>query len=107
MADQQPNNSGIVTHAFSGGMKKNFNDVYTKPDIWVHAINAVNNSHDGELGVLGNEPANKLSARLGYTLIGAIPMTGDKWVIFSTNDTNSEIGIFDDSDQKYSKIVND
>ena len=107
MADQQPNNSGVVPHVFSGGMKKNFNDLYTKTDMWVHAVNAVNNSHDGELGVLGNEPANRLSTRIAYTLIGAIPMTGDKWVVFSTNDENSEIGVFDDSTEKYVKVVND
>jgi hypothetical protein len=73
---------------------------------WTGAVNAVNHSHGGDMGVLGNEPGNRFVAKVPYDLIGAIPLTGDKWVLFSTDDFNAEIGLFDDSEGMYKTTVN-
>ena len=106
MAKQQ-NTSSSEVNAFSGGMQKDTYPSYLKKEVWGHARNAANNSVDGDIGVIGNEPANLLCAVIPYTVIGAIKTYGDQWVIYSTDDTNSEIGIFDDSECKYETLVND
>ncbi|HEY4062327.1 MAG TPA: glycine zipper family protein [Puia sp.] len=88
-------------------MKKDLDPALMKPDTWTHARNAVNNSHNGELGVIGNEPANLLCVQLPYTFIGAINIIAEKWAVFSTDNTNSEIGLFDEILCSYKKIIND
>lgn len=106
MAEQQQN-PGAVTNTFSKGMTKDYNETFVGEGLWTHARNAVNNSHDGQVGVLGNEPANLKCVQLPYDLIGAILLEDDEWVIFTTDDTNCEIGLFDESKCLYSKVVND
>ena len=106
MAEQSPN-SQAVTNSFSKGMVKDFNDTFVGEGLWSHARNAVNNSHDGQVGVIGNEPANLHCVTLPYDLIGAILLTDDRWAIYTTNDIDSEIGIFDESQCTYTKVVND
>lgn len=101
------NNVPATTNTFNKSMVKDVNETYSAEGAWTHARNAVNNSHDGQLGVLGNEPANLHMLDLPYTIIGCIHITDDEWCIFSTDDTDSEIGIFDESKNSYFKVVND
>lgn len=103
---EQSQNPGAVTNSFSKGMVKDYNETFVGEGLWTHARNAVNNSHDGHVGVLGNEPANLKCVQLPYTLIGAILLGDDQWVLFTTDDTNSEIGVFDESKCSYRKVVN-
>ena len=104
---EQSQNPGAVTNSFTKGMVKDFNDTFVGEGLWSHARNAVNNSHDGQVGVIGNEPANLHCVTLPYTLIGAIHVVDDQWALFTTDDTNSEIGLFDESKCSYTKVVND
>ena len=104
---EQSQNPGAVTNTFTKGMVKDYNDTFVGEGLWTHARNAVNNSHDGQVGVIGNEPANLFCVNLPYTLIGCIHLTDDRWAIFTTNNVDSEIGIFDESDCSYTKKVND
>jgi len=99
--------SSVDTSLFNKGMVKDMNASFQGEHVWSHARNAYNNSHDGDVGVIGNEPSNFSCAQIDYTIIGAIHLYADKWVIFSTNDSSSEIGLFDDSKCEYDKIVND
>lgn len=107
MADEnvQATTDGRVA-LFNKQMVKDMDGTMVNGAYWTHAINAVNHSHLGEMGVLGNEPANRRVAKTPYPLIGAIPLTGDQWVLFSTDDLRCEIGIFDDSEGSYRTIVN-
>ena len=60
------------------------------------------------LVLVGNEPANlSMWCSTIYTIIGAIHLYADQWVVYSTDDTSSEIGTFDDSECKYETLVND
>ena len=105
-----PTNSlSMQTHtdSFSKGMVQDVNESFQTPGTWVHARNAVNNSTEGDFGTLENESSNKLCVEIPYTLIGTIHLYDDKWAVFSTDDINSEIGLFDESQCSYSKIVND
>ena len=97
----------INTNVFIKGMNKDTDSSYFDKQSWYHARNLINNSIDGDLGVVGNEPANLRCAEIPYTVIGGIHLYGDKWVIYSTNDTLSEIGLFDDSKCEYTMLVND
>ena len=107
MAKKLKNTSSIETNDFTKGMIKDVNASLEPKQNWTHARNAVNNSVDGDVGVLGNEPANLECGSIPYTVIGAIHKQGDEWFIFSTNDISSEIGLFDDSRCGYTTIVND
>mgnify|MGYP003131463560 CR=1 FL=1 len=95
------------TDVFLKGMSKDPNAALTDKNNWTHARNAINNSSKGDVGAIGNEPANLFCVEITYTVIGTIHLYGDKWVIYSTDDINSEIGIFDDSQCTYETLVND
>lgn len=102
-SDQTP----AKLNSFTKGMAKDPNESYIGEGVWTHARNLVNNSHDGQLGVIGNEPSNLLCVTLPYTLIGCIASADDEWILFTTDNVNSEIGIFNESECKYEKLVND
>ena len=104
---QKPSTSSNETNTFVKGMNKDFNPSYEPKQNWSHARNAANNSVDGDVGMLGNEPANLECGLIPYTVIGTIHLYADKWAILSTNDIDSEIGIFDDSECSYQTIIND
>lgn len=99
-------NPTSTTNLFNKGMVKDYNETFVGEGLWTHARNAVNNSHDGQIGVIGNEPSNLHCVTLPYTMIGCIHLTDDMWAIFTTDDTNSEIGVFDESACSYTKKVN-
>jgi len=101
------NSSSVQTNSFIKGMNKDITPSLENNQAWWHARNIANNSEDGDLGVIGNEPANLSCGEIPYTVIGAIHRYGDEWIVYSTDDVNSEIGRFDDSECKYETIVND
>lgn len=101
------NTNGVKTQSFSKGMNKDTTDIYMADGIWYNAVNAINNSHYGESGSIGNEPSNKYCTQAPYTIIGYAFIRETEWLIFSTNNIDSEIGIFDESKCSYKKVVND
>jgi len=111
MAKKKKNTGNVtstnVTNTFIKGMNKDLNASFVPKESWFHAINAYNNSADGDAGTLGNEPANLKCADIPYPVIGAIHKEGDIWYIYSTDDVSSEIGMLDDSKCEYTTIVND
>jgi hypothetical protein len=97
----------IHTDSFVKGMVQDTNESFQTEGTWPHARNAVNNSTEGDIGTLENEPSNKFCVEAPYTIIGYIHLYDDKWIVFSTDDTDSEIGMFDESQCSYHEIVND
>jgi hypothetical protein len=95
-----------TTNNFTKGMLKDYNESFIGDGLYTHARNAVNSSHDGQIGTIGNEPSNLFCVRLPYDLIGCIPTVDDIWVVYTTDDIDSEIGLFDESACTYTKIVN-
>ena len=93
------------TQSFSKGMIKDIHESIQPTTNWTHARNVANHSSDGDLGVIGNEPANLRCAEVPYTIIGCIHKYSDEWIVYSTDNTNSEIGLFDDSKCEYTTIV--
>ena len=101
------NTSNVSTNSFNKGMIKDIHGSVQPSTNWSHARNAMNHSNDGDLSVIGNEPANLECASVPYTIIGAIHTYGDEWVLYATDNVNSEIGLFDDSKCEYKPLVND
>lgn len=109
MAEKRKNTtstSGNLTNTFTKGLVKDYDDSYVGSGIWTHARNAVNNSHNGLLGTIQNEPSNLECLKLPYKLNGLIHLEQDRWAVFSTDDINSEIGIFSEESCSYRKVVN-
>jgi hypothetical protein len=107
MSENFTNTSAAKTNAFNKGMVKDYTDIYISEGLWTNAVNAINNAHYGETGSIGNEPSNKFCANATYDVIGISHKTKTSWVVFSTDDVSSEIGIFDERDCSYTVIVND
>jgi len=110
MAQRRSSNQGIQssTNRFDKGMNTDIRDYHLDDQSWTHARNAINNSHIGDIGDIGNEPSNEFCSSAPYTIIEVIHMEGTKWWIFSGNDgTGSEIGEFDEADCSYTRVVND
>jgi len=99
--------STVVTRPFTKGMNKDVDTTFLPEGFWTHARNLQNNTITGDVGTVSNEPANFLCSAAPYPIIGTIHLFGDKWIIYSTNNTNSEIGLYDESECCYLKIVND
>ena len=74
------NTSSVQTNSFVKGMIKDPFASFEPKEAWTHARNAANNSLDGDLGVIGNEPSNLHCIDTPYTIIGAIHLYQDKWV---------------------------
>lgn len=105
MAKQdQPNTE---TRTFDDKLSEDIKDFHLPANSWTQARNAINNSKTGDLGKLGNEPGTLFCTRMPYTVIGAIHLQSDMWLMFSTNNTDSEIGIFTQEQCNYSLLVND
>lgn len=95
------------TNSFVKGMVKDYAEIYVPEGVWTNAINAINTSHKGDEGSLGNEQSNRYCASSTYTIIGILHKYRTEWVVFSTDNTFSEIGIFDEADCSYTVLVND
>jgi len=84
----QPNyqqTSGGKVNNFIKGMNKDTTDIFMAEGLYYNAINAINNSHYGESGSIGNEPSNLYCTTAPFTIIGYAFIRGTEWVVFSTN----------------------
>jgi len=112
MAEDQ--NSPDKSNTFLKGMVKDADGTFQPEGAWYHLRNGINNSKDGHTGTVGNEPSTKICIPnslnpldVPYIIIGVVHLLDDRWVIFSTDNTNSEIGFFDEGLCKYTQIVRD
>jgi hypothetical protein len=105
--DKFTNTSSQTTDSFNKGLVKDLDENFHPEGSWFHARNAINNSVEGDIGIIGNEPANYLCARAPYQIIAGIHIYKTYWAIFSTDDINSEIGLFNEQTCTYQTIVND
>jgi len=105
MAKYNPTSSDDLRR-FDKELSEDRNDFHLDESTWTQARNAINNSKSGDIGKLGNEPGNQYCTEATYTIVGAIYTDRDVWVLFSTDETNSEIGIFKEETCTYLPIVN-
>jgi hypothetical protein len=105
--DNFSNTSNSETRRFDKSLVEDINDFHLPENSWTQARNAITNSKTGDLGKLGNEPANQFCTKAPYPIIGAVHLVADQWAVFSTDNTDSEIGLFKEDECGYTKIVND
>jgi hypothetical protein len=106
MANNQQNTSSTNSGPLIKGMVKDTDDSYTPEGSWFHARNATPYSRDGNLGALSNESSNLLCALVPYTIIGVIHLYKDVWFICSTDNTLSEMGVFEEGKCTYTPLKN-
>ena len=103
---RKANQSSQESQTFESGFVSDVNDFHLPENAWTYARNAINNSHKGDLGKLSNEFSNIRCDEAPYTIIGALHIVNDEWLIFSTNNYQSEIGRFVEGTCKYTRLVN-
>ena len=108
MAKQKPiNTSSTQSGSFDKSLIEDIDGHHQKPNQWTQARNAVNNTVVGDIGELSNEASNYLCTQAPYDIISAIHLGADEWAIYSTDDTDSEIGLFKEDTCSYETVVND
>lgn len=102
MAQDSNDNKNI--RRFDGSLSDDITDYHIKENQWTHMRNGT-----VEYGTnnVTNEPANKSCITTSYTIIGYIYLYDDLWAIFSTDDTNHEIGLFKEFTCNYTILVKD
>lgn len=103
--NQIQNLNSVKVNTYTKGLNKDFNDSYIPDGVWTNAINAVNNSHLGDGGTIGNEPSNLYCVSSNFDVIGLVRRDTASWVVFSTNDITSEIGIFTEKGCNYQSLI--
>ena len=94
-----------IKNNFNGGLNKDVAPNLLSEGSYFHAKNAVNNTHEGNMYTLSTEAAKLICVALPYTLIGAIPLEGSQWCVFTTDNINSEIGIANTDNCTYQTLT--
>lgn len=93
------NNSAIL------GMNQDVDPQALKEGGYISAINARLHAHKGARPFISNEPSNFNCLNIPFTPIGAVKMPDGTFAIFSTDDFNCEIGLFDERTCEYTRKV--
>lgn len=96
----------IKTNSFTSFMNKDVDPVFLKDGQITHAINSQFNSLSGDLLFHQNEEGNLFCVTVPYIHIGTIPLKDNKFLLFSTDNVNSEIGILNKTNCEYVTLVN-
>jgi len=102
---QNNNQNANKVNVFTHGLIKDFDNMVVGEGFWTHARNAVNKTHSGDKSLVGNEPATLHSADASYDIIGLAHKVNSEWVVFSTDEKNSEIGIYNEQRDTYKKLI--
>lgn len=106
--EQQQGQRPSTSNQFQKGLNKDLTDTVMPTGAYFHARNATPILPDGQTGLcIHTEPANVLETVIPYTLIGRIQLEGDQWILFSTNNTYSEIGLYLEGQHVYTTLLND
>jgi hypothetical protein len=96
----------LIGNTFTGGMNSDYHPRFIPQGDYRYALNASVDLEDGDVGALSTEKGNTLitSIPTGYVVIGTISTNDNSFIVFSTNETSSEIGLF--STNKYTTLIN-
>lgn len=105
---QQEQQRPSTNNQFTAGLNKDVTETVMKPGQYTHARNGTSVLPDGHTGLaLHTEPANRAEVVIPYTLIGRIQLVADQWILFSTNNVVSEIGLYVETQGTYTTMLND
>lgn len=86
------------------GMNTDSNNLFSNKDTYLFALNAINESENGDLGLIGNENSNEAVTYIKpeYTVLGHVYMGDGQTCVFSVRNDNtmSEIGILENDQYK-------
>lgn len=105
MAEQNTSNIDTVVTS-KPALVTDLNSSFISKEQYSHARNAVRNSKDGDLGTIGNEPSLIKCYSAPYKIVGIISLPDNTDLVFSTDNTNSEIGVGDPKTCSYKKLLN-
>ena len=97
----------INTSTFFNGMVTDIPIEMLQEGQYPHAVNATNNTEFGDMSKLTDEFANIKCCDFPYTYNGKVGLINERFLIFSTNNTDSEIGLFDEKNCTYTTIITD
>lgn len=106
MAEEQKSPLDVKTNVPQKGLVTDLLENIVPNEMWTYARNATINSHLGQLQFLQNSPSNYLCAEFPYKPVGFIKLLNNRWAVMSTDELNSEIGIFDEKNCTYTKVIN-
>lgn len=94
-----------IINTLQGGLFTDNAPIYQPEHTLSFALNSVNETISGDKYIRSNEPGNELCITLtsGYKVIGSISMDNNESIVFSTNNTTSEIGLLRDC--KYETLI--
>jgi len=92
---------------FEKGLNKDVIPKLQPPGTYRYALNSVLESEEGDYGVLINELGNSSCVSTPYPIIGAVQTDSQDFIVFLTDDVNSEIGILNTSTCTYKTLIND
>lgn len=93
---------------FTGGINADYHPKFLQQGQYKYALNAVAESTGEDMGGLSTESGNQFSASIksGYTVIGSIPTNDNKFILFSCDDTTSDIGEYNPAANTYTSLIN-
>lgn len=104
---EQNNTSFAETNVTSkAALVTDLNSSYVSKEQYSHARNVVRNSKDGDLGTVGNESSTLSCIKAPYKILGSVDLPDGTVMVFSGDETNSEIGIGDPKTCTYTKAKN-
>jgi hypothetical protein len=108
------NTTGVQAQGFTKALVEDVSNYLVDDSSWTQARNAINNSKSGDIGSLGNESSNTFCIAITsdgtptgspLTIIGAVHIKADTYVLFSTDDSNNhELGLFREESCEYIKL---
>lgn len=108
MAEKKQELITATTNTFGkSSLVTDLDSSYIGKELYTYARNIDNVTHEGNMGTRTNSMSNTFCVELPYDFIGSISLNNDRYVIFSGDGTNSEIGVLDERLCTYTKKVND
>lgn len=96
--EQQDTADGIVV--------TDLDDSYKGKNILSFAYNSTLVTHQGNAYFRSNEESPTFCVQAPYDIIGHTPISGNKFLIFSTDNLDSEIGVINELDCSYQSVIN-
>lgn len=99
--------TNIIQNNLTKGIQKDLNDSLDNTEILTHHRNGMFQTQKGDLLFASIEPATLACIELPYKYNGAIKLKSQLYLVFSSDNINSEIGVADTNICAYQKVVND
>lgn len=99
-------NNNIETNTYTKGLITDLNSSIVSDQIVTHARNALLSTHNGDQLFYTNEPATYKCVTLPYKFNGEIALKDDRYLVFSSNNIDNEIGIANLKTCEYTKLIN-